>query len=252
MFERFSERARRSVVLAQEHARLLGHHYIGSEHLLLGVLEVIEGDQEAAALADTLAAAGITMAAVSVEVGELGQPGSAPTPEHIPFTPEAKKVLELSLRESIERDSIFIGAAHILLAVTRQDDCRGALVLAQLGGPLAALRQRIAESAPGALGTEFALRGSSWPATRRRGDPELRWVIQLRQVLLSVDERLANLERHLGIAAQGEPGRKLPELIGSVEKRLTDLESHFGLAEAAEAAEADEGPAEGGEPPAAP
>jgi ATP-dependent Clp protease ATP-binding subunit ClpA len=252
MFERFSERARRSVVLAQEHARLLGHHYIGSEHLLLGVLEVIEGDQEAAALAETLAAAGITMAAVSVEVGELGQPSSAPTPEHIPFTPDAKKVLELSLRESIEHDSVFIGATHILLALTRRDDCRGALVLARLGGPLAALRQRITESAPGTRGTEFALRGTSWPANRRRGDPELRWVIQLRQMLVSVDERLANLERHLGIAAQGEPGPKLPDLIGSVERRLTDLESHFGLTEAAEAAETDEGPAAGGEPPAAP
>jgi len=250
MFERFSERARQSVVLAQEHARLLGHHYIGSEHLLLGVLEVIEGDQQAAALADALAAAGITMAAVSAEVGELDHPSSAPPSEHILFTPEAKKVLELSLREAIERESVFIGATHILLAVTRREDCRGALALAQLGGPLTALRRRIVESASGDPGTEFSLRQGSWLAGHQRGEPERRLVIRPRQ-LLSIDRRLANIERHLGIAAEAEPDGRLPAVIGSIEKRLTDLESHLGLTEAEEAEATGEDPAEGGEPPAA-
>ena len=117
MFERFTDRARRVVVLAQEEARLLNHNYIGTEHILLGLIH--EGEGVAAKALESL---GISLDAVRGQVEEIiGQGGSAPS-GHIPFTPRAKKVLELSLREALQLGHNYIGTEHILLGLIREGE----------------------------------------------------------------------------------------------------------------------------------
>src|SRR5215472_14573787 len=141
MFERFTDKARRVVVLAQDEARLLGHTYIGTEHILLGLLR-----EEAGAAALALDALGIELQAardlVRAETGRgRGQSG------HIPFTPEAKRTLELSLREALQLGQNYIDTEHILLGLVRDPATRGAQVLAELGGTPDAVRLRVVELA---------------------------------------------------------------------------------------------------------
>ena len=122
MFERFTDRARRVVVLAQEEARMLSHNYIGTEHILLGLIH--EGEGVAAKALESL---GISLEAVRAQVEEIiGQGQQAPS-GHIPFTPRAKKVLELSLREALQLGHNYIGTEHILLALLEQEDGSGVL-----------------------------------------------------------------------------------------------------------------------------
>ena len=117
MFERFTDRARRVVVLAQEEARLLNHSYIGTEHILLGLIH--EGEGVAAKALESL---NISLEAVRAQVEEIiGQGGSSPS-GHIPFTPRAKKVLELSLREALQLGHNYIGTEHILLGLIREGE----------------------------------------------------------------------------------------------------------------------------------
>src|SRR5829696_3245407 len=117
MFERFTDRARRVVVLAQEEARLLDHNYIGTEHILLGLVH--EGGGVAA---QALTQLGVSLEAVRDQVKEIiGRGAEAPT-GHIPFTPRAKKVLELSLREALELGHNYIGTEHILLGLLREGE----------------------------------------------------------------------------------------------------------------------------------
>src|SRR5947209_3701811 len=117
MFERFTDRARRVVVLAQEEARMLNHNYIGTEHILLGLIH--EGEGVAAKALESL---GISLEAVRSQVEEIiGQGGSSPS-GHIPFTPRAKKVLELSLREALQLGHNYIGTEHILLGLIREGE----------------------------------------------------------------------------------------------------------------------------------
>jgi ATP-dependent Clp protease ATP-binding subunit ClpC len=117
MFERFTDPARRVVVLAQEQARLLNHNYIGTEHLLLGLLR--EGDGVAA---KALRALGISLEAVRAQVeATVGQGLRAPT-GHIPFTPRAKQVLEVSLREALQLGHSSIDTEHILLGILREGE----------------------------------------------------------------------------------------------------------------------------------
>src|SRR5215467_10045627 len=104
MFERFTDRARRVVVLAQEEARLLKHNYIGTEHLLLGLMREEEG-----LAAQTLQALGLSHEVVRQRVSEIVGPGDAAQSGHIPFTPRAKKALELSLREALALGHDYIG-----------------------------------------------------------------------------------------------------------------------------------------------
>ena len=119
MFERFTDRARQVVVRAQEEARMLGHNYIGTEHILLGLIR--EGDGIAA---KSLTAMGISLDATRQAVEGIIGRGAQPVPAsgHIPFTPRAKKVLELSLREALQLGSDYIGTEHILLALIREGD----------------------------------------------------------------------------------------------------------------------------------
>ena len=131
MFERFTDRARRVVVLAQEEARLLNHSYIGTEHILLGLIH--EGEGVAAKALESL---GISLEAVRSQVEEIiGQGGSSPS-GHIPFTPRAKKVLELSLREALQLGHNYIGTEHILLGLIREGEGVAAQVLVKLGADL--------------------------------------------------------------------------------------------------------------------
>jgi ATP-dependent Clp protease ATP-binding subunit ClpC len=139
VFERFTDRARRSIVLAQEEARLLNHNYLGTEHLLLGLIH--QGDGVAA---KTLEALGITLADVRGQVEEvIGRGGQEPATGQIPFTPRAKKVLELSLRESQQLNHSYIGTEHILLGLVREADGVAALVLRNLGADLRRVRQQV-------------------------------------------------------------------------------------------------------------
>ena len=144
MFERFTDRARRVVVLAQEEARLLNHNYIGTEHILLGLIH--EGEGVAAKALESL---GISLEAVRSQVEEIiGQGGSSPS-GHIPFTPRAKKVLELSLREALQLGHNYIGTEHILLGLIREGEGVAAQVLVKLG---ADLQPRAPAGHPAALG----------------------------------------------------------------------------------------------------
>jgi ATP-dependent Clp protease ATP-binding subunit ClpC len=138
MFERFTDRSRRVVVLAQEEARLLNHNYIGTEHLLLGLVHDGEG-----VAAKALESLGISLEAVRAQVEQIiGQGQSAPS-GHIPFTPRAKKVLELSLRESKQLGHDYIGTEHILLGLIREGEGVAAQVLVNLGGGLSRVRQQV-------------------------------------------------------------------------------------------------------------
>ena len=151
MFERFTDRARRVVVLAQEEARMLNHNYIGTEHILLGLIH--EGDGVAAKALESL---GISQEAVRQQVEEIiGQGQQAPS-GHIPFTPRAKKVLELSLREALQLGHNYIGTEHILLGLIREGEGVAAQVLVKLGADLNRVRQQVNQLLQGYQGKEPA------------------------------------------------------------------------------------------------
>ncbi|WP_344111279.1 ATP-dependent Clp protease ATP-binding subunit [Kribbella alba] len=155
MFERFTDRARRVVVLAQEEARMLSHNYIGTEHILLGLIH--EGEGVAAKALESL---GISLEAVRSQVEEIiGQGQQAPS-GHIPFTPRAKKVLELSLREALQLGHNYIGTEHILLGLIREGEGVAAQVLVKLGADLNKVRQQVIQLLSGYQGKETASAGA--------------------------------------------------------------------------------------------
>jgi len=154
MFERFTDRARRVVVLAQEEARMLNHNYIGTEHILLGLIH--EGEGVAAKGLESL---GISLEGVRAQVEEIiGQGQQAPS-GHIPFTPRAKKVLELSLREALQLGHNYIGTEHILLGLIREGEGVAAQVLVKLGADLNRVRQQVIQLLSGYQGKEAATSG---------------------------------------------------------------------------------------------
>jgi ATP-dependent Clp protease ATP-binding subunit ClpC len=138
MFERFTDRARRVVVLAQNEARDLGHNYIGTEHILLALID--EGQGVAAKALDAL---GIGQDAARQQVEEIIGRGQGASEGHIPFTPRAKKVLELSLREALQLGHHYIGTEHILLGLLREGEGVGAQVLTGFGADLDRTRQQV-------------------------------------------------------------------------------------------------------------
>ncbi len=175
MFERFTDRARRVVVLAQEEARMLNHNYIGTEHILLGLIH--EGEGVAAKALESL---GISLEAVRQQVQEIiGQGQQAPS-GHIPFTPRAKKVLELSLRESLQLGHNYIGTEHILLGLIREGEGVAAQVLVKLGADLNRVRQQVIRLLHGKQG-----RGAPEP-----GD--------LRVEIRTIESRLLAVEQRVG------------------------------------------------------
>ncbi|MFD1214642.1 ATP-dependent Clp protease ATP-binding subunit [Arthrobacter sp. GCM10027362] len=155
MFERFTDRARRVVVLAQEEARMLNHNYIGTEHILLGLIH--EGEGVAAKALEFL---GVTLNGVREQVQEIiGQGQQAPS-GHIPFTPRAKKVLELSLREALQLGHNYIGTEHILLGLIREGEGVATQVLVKLGADLNRVRQQVIQLLSGYQGKEPVSTGS--------------------------------------------------------------------------------------------
>ena len=166
MFERFSDRARRAVDLAQEEARMLNHDYIGTEHILLGLIH--EGEGLAAQVLQSL---GIGLDAVRQQVEEIiGQGEQAPSGP-IRYTPRAKKVLELSLREALALGHNYIGTEHILLGLIREGDGVAAQVLVALGGDLNRVRQRVIQLLHGYQGKQGPkLRSAGKHPGRARGE----------------------------------------------------------------------------------
>ncbi len=149
MFERFTDRARRVVVLAQEEARMLNHNYIGTEHILLGLIHEGEG-----VAAKALESMNISLEAVRQQVEEIIGHGQQAPSGHIPFTPRAKKVLELSLREALQLGHNYIGTEHILLGLIREGEGVAAQVLVKLGADLNRVRQQVIQLLSGYQGKE--------------------------------------------------------------------------------------------------
>jgi ATP-dependent Clp protease ATP-binding subunit ClpC len=192
MFERFTDRARRVVVLAQEEARLLNHNYIGTEHILLGLVR--EGDGVAARALESL---GISLKAVRQLVEQIIGRGQEPTSGHIPFTPRAKKVLELSLREAHQLGHNYIGTEHILLGLLREGEGVAAQVLVRLGAELNRARGEVIQLL---TGRDPEVAGSVAVAGGVGEDVLLpRTVADLHNALTKITARLEAIERHLGM-----------------------------------------------------
>ena len=144
MFERFTDRARRVVVLAQDEARGLKHNYIGTEHLLLGLIS--EGEGVAAKALETMEIKGEAVRASVIEI--IGE-GEKPVEGHIPFTPRAKRVFELSLREALQLGHNYIGTEHLLLGLLKEGEGVAAQVLTKQGADLAQVRQTVIQMLSG-------------------------------------------------------------------------------------------------------
>lgn len=162
MFERFTDRARRVIVLAQEEARELNHNYMGTEHILLGLIKEGEG-----VAAKALESMGINLDDVRREVIDIIGHGSQPVTGHIPFTPRAKKVLELSLREGLQMGHKYIGTEFLLLGLIREGDGVAAQVLIKLGADLPRVRQQVIQLLSGYEGGE----GQNPEAPQQGGNP---------------------------------------------------------------------------------
>ena len=189
MFERFTDRARRVVVLAQEEARMLNHNYIGTEHILLGLIH--EGEGVAAKALESL---GISLESVRAQVEEIiGQGQQAPS-GHIPFTPRAKKVLELSLREALQLGHNYIGTEHILLGLIREGEGVAAQVLVKLGADLNRVRSSVIQLLSGYQGKETVAQGGG-PA---EGTPSTSLVLDQFGRNLTVAAREGKLDPVIG------------------------------------------------------
>jgi ATP-dependent Clp protease ATP-binding subunit ClpC len=219
MFERFTERARRVVVLAQEESRLLSHNYIGTEHLLLGLLA--EQDGVAARALESLH---VTLEAAREQVLEIIGPGQPQPSGHIPFTPRAKKILELSLREALNTGSEVIGTQHLLLGLIDEGDGVGAQILQRLGATTQAVREAVttlADSEPAAEATEAPWASRPGPravSVARQVRLPADALDEVKDLLASIDRRLSAIERHLGIdAGREEPPAGAAEAEGEAE-----------------------------------
>jgi ATP-dependent Clp protease ATP-binding subunit ClpC len=195
MFERFTDRARRVVVLAQEEARMLDHDYIGTEHILLGLIHEGEG-----VAAKALEALDINLGAVRQQVEEIIGRGEAAPSGHIPFTPRAKKVLELSLRESMQLGHNYIGTEHILLGLIREGEGVAAQVLVRLGADLNRVREQVIELLHGAQPEPVPI------------EREERLV---RSRLAAIEARLAAIEQRVGAGPDTSEVDRLRALLRS-------------------------------------
>jgi ATP-dependent Clp protease ATP-binding subunit ClpA len=180
MFERFTDRARRVVPLAQEEAKRLDHNYIGTEHILLGLIR--EGEGVGAKALESL---GISLDAVRQQVEEIIGRGQQAPAGHIPFTPRAKKVLELSLREALQLGHNYIGTEHILLGLIREGDGVAAQVLIRLGADLNRVRQQVIlllhQSKEPRLAGRSAEEGAPLPEVQARLDAVEDWLADVEQ-----------------------------------------------------------------------
>jgi len=179
------------VVLAQEEARLLNHNYIGTEHILLGLIR--EGQGVAAQVLESL---GISLEAVRQHVEEIIGQGQEAPPGHIPFTPRAKKVLELSLREALQLQHSYIGTEHMLLGLIREGEGVAAQVLVRLGADLTRVRRQVIQLVHGYVGGEPGTAPVLGPGSV--GSSERRLLSQLRDRINAIDTRLSVIEQRVG------------------------------------------------------
>ena len=206
MFERFTDRARRVVVLAQEESQLLSHNYIGTEHLLLGLLAEQDG-----IAAQALESLNVTLGAAREQVEEIIGPGEQAPSGHIPFTPRAKKILELSLREALIMRSGVIDTQHLVLGLIDEGDGVGAQILQRLGATPQAVREavaRLVNAEPEMAEAGLVHEPESGPRAvsvsrqvRIRGEA----LTEVRDLLVGIDRRLSAIERHLA-AIEGHLG----------------------------------------------
>jgi prophage maintenance system killer protein len=198
-FRRFTDRARRAICLAQEEALLLRHDYVGTEHLLLGLLD--EGEGVAAKALESL---GVSHESVRAQVEEIIGHGPNPAAGQVPFTPSAKKVLELSLREALALGHHYIGTEHLLLALLREGDGVAAQVLVRLGADHARVLERV-------LGLLAGRQGRPGKEIRvaRKWDPDIavRSLVEENQLLHGELDRLRDLLRQHGIDPDGGAAR---------------------------------------------
>jgi ATP-dependent Clp protease ATP-binding subunit ClpC len=187
MFERFTDQSRRAVVLAQDESRRLNHHYIGTEHLLAGLAR-----EERGAARRALESAGITVEAVRGAIETLVARGERPASGHIPFTPQAKKGLELALREAITLGHNYIGSGHVLLGLISMSDSVAGQVLGELGADIGQLRARVVQETQ-----EHPEGRDDLPPLRPRRPPMAEPVTGLLDL---IEERLTAIERQLGIS----------------------------------------------------
>jgi ATP-dependent Clp protease ATP-binding subunit ClpA len=217
VYERFTDRGRRVLVLAQDEARLLGHSFIGTEHLLLGLVK----DEEGIA-GKVLHSSGISLEGVRWKVEEtLGAPGSPPSGSP-PFTPRAKKVLELSLREALQLGHDYVGTEHLLLGLLREGEGVAVQVLVSLGADLGAVRQKVLDMLPeDARTAEAELSTGSRLSYGRR----VQRSVQLRRafppVVMLVSAGVVGLAA--GLAASRLSLRGLTGRLAEVEARLDRL-----------------------------
>jgi ATP-dependent Clp protease ATP-binding subunit ClpC len=208
VFERFTDRARRAVVLAQEEASLLNHNYIGTEHLLLGLIHEGEGPA-----AEALRAFRIELGPVRQRLAEIAPKGTQVRPGHFPFTPRAKKVLDHALREAQRLGHGYMGTEHLLLGILREPDGLAAQILVRLDVDLEQVRGRVLELAPGRPGERpeeltpgnliTAAGGRTLSSAALEGLVNRRSEEILRR-LEAMAARLSAIEWHLGLSR--EPG----------------------------------------------
>jgi ATP-dependent Clp protease ATP-binding subunit ClpC len=225
MFERFTERSRRVVVLAQEESRMLDHNYIGTEHLLLGLIHERDG-----IAAQAIESTGLTLAAARSEVEAMIGRGVSTPAGHIPFTPRAKKVLELALREALALKKTYIGPEHILLGLIREGDGVGAQILERLAAPLPVLRAQVLELAADEPTAADEPLGPEWPPA---GLPEAEAVVRSRSRAVFSDAVEARMVRGLVIGEFRETLAAIAETLATLNLRLATIERQLDIAEAA-------------------
>jgi ATP-dependent Clp protease ATP-binding subunit ClpA len=208
MFERFTNQSRRVVVLAQEEARMLNHNYIGTEHLLLGLLH--EGKGSAA---KALTAMDVTLGAARDQVVAIIGQGQGQPSGHIPFTPRAKKSLELSLREALQLGDGYIGTGHLLLGLIRQGDSTAVKILGKFGADLNDLRARVTQE----LRDQPEEGKDAPPAERERQQLKVFLRDTVQGLLDTIDDRLGAIERHLGIT------RPVPAALRTLDERIAQV-----------------------------
>jgi ATP-dependent Clp protease ATP-binding subunit ClpA len=207
MFERFTDRARKVVVLAQEEARMLDHNCVGPEHILLGVIHEGQGLG-----ARALTELGVSLSEVRQQVEEIIGRGEQAPSGHIPFTPRTKKVLELSLREALQLGHNYIGTEHITLAILREGENVAAQVLVRMGVNQSKVRLQVIKLLAPEPGGEAAAaeegtaspEGGRRPREIRMARSAVRYdflLAEMRDSLAAMAERLTAIERHLGITA---------------------------------------------------
>ena len=232
MLERFSDRARRVVVLAQEEARMLDHNYIGTEHILLGLIH--EGDGVAARSLESL---GISLDAVRQQVEEIIGRGQQAPSGHIPFTPRAKKVLELSLREALQLGHGYIGTEHILLGLLREGDGVAAQVLVTLGADLNRVLGQVILLLHGYQGQDVGSAGSHLRERARAVLPDdaLAWFdaldlrltalerwVSMQPDLEGLDQQIARVRRETEAAAARQDSQAATTLRDKEKQLLAD------------------------------